>query len=57
MNNTKSKNDSYAVRYDQETGEFVYMNDDELLMRLGVYSYSTPSSGLIIKQLDVNSPR
>lgn len=42
MNNTKSKNDSYAVRYDQETGEFVYMNDEELLMRLGVYSYSTP---------------
>lgn len=36
MNNTKSKNDSYAVRYDQETGELVYMNDDELLSYLGI---------------------
>lgn len=36
MNNTKSKNDSYAMRYDSETGKFVYMNDDELLSYLGV---------------------
>lgn len=42
MNNTKSKNDTYAVRYDSETGKLVYMNDDEILMRLGVYSYSKP---------------
>ena len=36
MNNTESKNESYAVRYDSKTGKFVYMNDDELLSYFGV---------------------
>lgn len=34
--NTKSKNESYAVRYDSKTGKFIYMNDDELLSYFGV---------------------
>ena len=34
--NTKSKNDTYAVRYDSKSGKFVYMNDDELLSYFGV---------------------
>ena len=34
--NTKSKNESYAVRYDSKTGKAVYMNDDELLSYFGV---------------------
>ena len=36
MNNAKSKNESYAVRYDSKTGKLVYMNDDELLSYFGV---------------------